>query len=87
VISADVLADNGYNAVALLGTDIQDDGILSMLEQGIEFLCICLDGDANKKAVALQKRLSLYFRCVSIKFLEKDIKNMEFDEFSDWRTQ
>ena len=85
VISADTLQANGLNAVALLGTDIQDDGILNLLENGVKHIVICLDGDANKKAVALQKRLSLYFNWVDVNFLDKDIKNKSAEEFDEWR--
>lgn len=69
------------NSIALLGTNLNQEQALSIAGQNFDRVYIALDADASAKAFRLVKRLRgiLHMR---VMLLEKDIKNMTYDEIA-----
>lgn len=67
------------DSVALLGTSFTLEKQKEIKNMGYKATYICLDPDANKKALKLAKN-STVLPNMKIKFLDKDIKNMTHEE-------
>ena len=73
--------DNGYwDAVALLGTSINDHEAMEIHAQGYSEVIVALDADATDNAYRLQEKYGLLWDNCHVQELERDIKDMSFAE-------
>ena len=63
--------------VALLGTNINEEGVRDLLSAGYNNVIIALDPDASEKAFAIKKKFGLFFRTCRVVLLPADPKDME----------
>lgn len=76
IISAIVLRRAGYNAIALLGSYIGDKAISFLHKLKVKRVCVWLDPDKRKDAVAFAKRLNgLGFKAACLVTPTKDPKD------------
>lgn len=78
-VSAQRVFKLGYSCIALLGTHLPDLTVIEMQRYAPEKVIIALDADARDKARKLNKQINVFFPKVQVAWLEKDIKDMEYD--------
>lgn len=72
-----------HHAAALLGTNLSEAKVHEILleDKPYKRIYLCLDNDATYEAIKQQLRLSNRLTTMTVKPLEKDIKNMNPEEF------
>lgn len=72
------------HAAALLGTHISDDKVKEIVAGGYKKVVISLDNDATYTAIKAQLALRRTIDGLFVHGLEKDIKNMNREEFAEY---
>lgn len=72
------------HAAALLGVHISDGKVEEILAGKYKSVVISLDEDATFEAIKLQLRLRSTIPGLIVRSLEKDIKNMNNEEFEEY---
>lgn len=80
-ISAIKLQQNGWNAVALLGTHLNNDRVREIAMLKPSKLVIALDPDASAKGLAMARKYGLAFPKVRVVLLEEDLKDTNSNDF------
>lgn len=84
--SATRLQQEGVEAIAFLGCTPSDDVLDEIgrtLRTQSKGLCIALDADASAQAMRVMRAYGMRGDC-SVKFLDKDVKNMTEQELDQW---
>jgi Zn ribbon nucleic-acid-binding protein len=68
----------GYSGMALLGTNLKDSYIPYIAKYNK--VIVALDADAKNKALKIKNTLDFYAKNVYVKFLEQDIKDMNYEK-------
>ena len=63
-------------AAAIVGTSISEDLVRFFRKLGVKHLRICLDQDAQLKALQLKRKHELVFDSIHVVFVNKDPKDM-----------
>lgn len=80
-ISAIKLAACGYNAVALLSTNVNLAKVRMIQEAGADRIIIALDADATKTAFKIARDYGLAFEKAKVVIMSQDVKDTPADEF------
>lgn len=80
-ISAIKLSAYGYNAVALLSTNVNLAKIRDMQNAGAKQIMIALDADATQTAFKIAREYGLAFEKVKAVIMEQDVKDTPAEEF------
>lgn len=78
-MSAMVVATGGFTAVALLGTQLDNDKVREIAMERPSEVIIALDADATAQAFKLARKWGLAFRKTRVAVLEHDLK----DDYAD----
>ena len=79
--SATMMAADGFPAVALLGTHLNEAKIDYLINQGIIWLTLALDPDATGKSIQLSRQWTLIDQIIA---LDKDYKDMSHEERAEF---
>lgn len=84
-ISAERIKQNGYRAIALLGTIFNDVKVVHLHNIGIKNLVFCLDKDAWAKVIEFKRKYKSIFSSIQIRVWDSglDVKEMTQAEFNE----
>jgi DNA primase len=78
-----IRASRYLHAVALLGTNLSDELLSALVQQGYDSVHLALDKDAYDKAVKTALRIRNKLK-VYVPRLDKDIKDLSEEQLVDW---
>ena len=73
-----------HHSLALLGTNLSEAKVDEILTEGYRYVYLCLDNDATGEAIKLQLKWRNRLKGLYVLGLEKDIKNMNTEEFQNF---
>lgn len=72
------------DSLALMGTHFADDKAAVIRKKKYKHIYLCLDQDATRKAARLTRQSQLLLPQIKVKFIKKDIKNMDQTELEEF---